>query len=459
MWQGFSVFTAAVLAVLISQNAHAASMGEAVRLAVENHPRGHAERANVRAVASELDESRRKYSPEVEIFGDIGRQRKSNPTATAVSGAGGTLTTREIGIRANYLIFDGYERANSVYRNAARLDGAAYRLLSAAETLSLNAVEAYIDVVRHRNLVEAARQNIVRHRNILGQIRERVRGGKAPASDGIQIEERVFAAEAVLTEVEGALRDANAKYRKIVGISPGRKMYVPGVKQLPRSKAQLIERAVGNNYSIKVASKAINEFAYARDGAMGGLMPRLTLEGKASAAEDRNGTVGDETDLYVGLRLAWKVYDGGQTKSRERTLAERVGQAEYQRDVTIRDVTELAERAWNAYHNGRKRNAVLTSQLQANRRIVSSYREEYELSKRSLLDVLDAERALFNNQFQQISVASSFHFAKFRILATMSRLASHFGISSTTVAPVPDVEERVISDPKGIFNITIEPLQ
>ena len=459
MRRGLSIIIPAALAVLIGQHAHGASMGEAVRRAVETHPTGHVERANVRAVTGELDESRRKFSPEVEIFGDIGRQRKLNPTATTVSGAGGTLTTREIGIRASYLIFDGYERANAVYRNAARLDGATYRLLSATETLSLNAVEAYIDVVRHRNLVAAARQNIVRHRNILGQIRERVKGGKAPASDGIQIEERVFAAEAVLTEVEGALRDANAKYRKVVGNSPGRKMRVPGVKHLPRSKAQLIDRAVSNNYSIKVASKAVNEFAYARDSAKSGLMPRLTLEGKASAAEDRNGTVGDETDLYVGLRLAWKVYDGGQADSRERTFAARVGQAEYQRDVTIRDVKQLAERSWNAYHNGRKRNAVLSSQLQANRRIVNSYREEYELSKRSLLDVLDAERALFNNQFQQISVASSFHFAKFRMLATMSKLAAHFGISATALAPIPDVEERIISDPNGIFNITIEPLQ
>lgn len=450
------VAAASLTAVLPAQSQ---SLTEAVHLAVKNNPRGKAAEANLRAVASELDESRRTFSPTVDIFGDAAVQRRESPTASSVNGDGGTKFSREIGIRFSLLLFDGYERANRVYRNAARLDGATYRLLSTSETLGLAAVEAYIDVLRHRELVAATRANIRRHKEILGQIAERVSGGKSPASDRTQIEERVFAAEAVSFEVQNALRDAEAKFKKVIGIKPRKRLRVPAVKGLPRTKAALVTHSVQNNYGIQAANKSINEIGYARDAARAGTMPRLSLDGSASAGENRNGTEGDESDLYLGLTLSWRLFDGNQTMARERTAAERVLEAEFNRDSIVRDVAELAERAWNAYVVGRERSAVLRKQLQTNKRIVNSYREEYELSKRSLLDVLDAERARFNNEFQLISVSASARFSAYRMLATQSHLSKHFGIQATDIAPVPNMEERITESPSSIFNVTIEPLQ
>ena len=188
-------------------------------------------------------------------------------------------------------------------------------------------------------------------------------------------------------------------------------------------------------------------------------MPKLFLEGSASVGADRSGSRGSENDLFVGLKLTWNLYDSGVTASRERAFTERVGQSEFQRDVRIRDVQETAERSWIGYVNGRKRNAILRRQVSKNREIVSSYIEEYELSKRTLLDVLDAERARFNSQFQQISAAAAYQFAGFRILATQSRLAAFFGIEQSSIAADPYFEEQFTADPFGIFNIDIEPLK
>ena len=127
--------------------------------------------------------------------------------------------------------------------------------------------------------------------------------------------------------------------------------------------------------------------------------------------------------------------------------------------LKVRSIREVAEQAWNSHHSGRKRNSILLNQVSANKRIVQNYKQEYQLSRRSLLDVLDAERALFNSQFQQISVRAGYRFSGFKMLATMSKLASYFGISAVSIAPEPYVEERFVSDPTGIFNINIEPLK
>lgn len=453
------VATAFASSLAVSAPAFSQSLNEAVHLAVKNNPRGRAAEANLRAVASELDESRRTFSPTVDIFGDAAIQKRESPTSTSVNGSGDKQFSREIGVRFSLLLFDGYERANRVYRDAARLDGATYRLLSTSETLALAAVESYIDVVRHRDLVAATQSNIRRHKEILAQIRERVSGGKSPVSDRIQIEERVFAAEAVAFEVENALRDAEAKFKNVIGRMPGKRMRVPGVKGLPKSKNSLVAHSISNNFNIEEANKSISAIGYAKDIAKAGTMPRLSLDGTASRGADRNGTSGSESDLYLGLTLSWRLFDGNQTMARERTAAERQIEAEFNRDTVVRDVSELAEKAWNALAFGRERAGVLRRQLETNKRIVSSYREEYEFSKRSLLDVLDAERARFNNQFQLISASATARFASYRMLATMSRLSRHFGIQPTSIASTPNMEERITESPSAIFDVTIEPLQ
>ncbi|MFD0915113.1 TolC family protein [Pseudahrensia aquimaris] len=459
---------ASLLVLPTTTTSMAESMTSAVKRAVKTHPSVKSKRANQRAVANELEESRSSFLPQVSLFGDAGIERVENDSSLSVRDSGRTNFTREAGVSVQYTLFDGYERANILYRNAARLDGAIWGLLATSEATALNAVEAYIDVVRHRELLAAAHRNIKRHKRILRLIRARVSGGKSPASDAFQIEERVFAAQAVEVEITKALKDANAKYRKAVGRSPGKKMRVARVKHLPKSRSQLEQTAIANSYEIKALEKVANENQYAGDASASGLSPKVSLEGRASIGADRNGSRGTQNDAYVGLRLQWKLFDGGATDSRAGAFAERAQEALYERDVRVRDIREIAEKSWAAYHEGRKRNAILLKQLKQNKKIVTNYREEYELSKRSLLDVLDAERARFNNEFQQISVSAGYRFSAFRMLAIQSRLMRFFGLHRDAVAPRANNEQRFRStngraistgSSQSVFDINIEPLK
>ena len=449
--------------VIFSTNSalNAASMKQAVHSAVTNHPTGKARLASQRALAHEVEASRRAYLPQVQVFGDVGKERVSNPSSLSALDDDSWKLTREIGVSTSLVLFDGYERANQLYRSSAQLDGATYRLLATSETLALNAVEAYVDVVRHRQLLSIARKNIRRHREILTQISARVDGGKAPVSDRTQIEERVFAARAVEVEIQKASADAVSKYRKVIGENPGPKMSIPPIRNLPKTVGSVVSASVANNYELKAASKTIRESEYAAAINRATVAPKVSFEGKASYGEDRAGSRGEENDLYVGLKLSWKLYDAGITNAREEALIERTNEAHFTRDAKVRDIREIAEKSWNGFQNGRKRAALLSAQVSSNRTIVRSYIEEYELAKRTLLDVLDAEKALFNSRFQQISVSAGYRFSGFRMMATMSKLASYFGIAASAITAAPNIEEQMTSTsrPINFFNIDIEPLK
>ena len=439
--------------------AHAESMKAAVQRAIRNHPNRKSARRGVAASAYDLQASKGAYLPTVEGFGEFGAENIYNPNSLSSTDNGNWNATRQVGVSVSYTIFDGYRRANTVYQQAARLDASLYNLVSASDAIALNTTEAYVDVVRHRDLLHIARKNIRRHLNIQSQIRQRVNGGKSPISDQYQIEERVFAAKAVKVEIEKALADANAKYRKVVGIKPGKKMRIPRVKGIPKSLKTLVSRSIANNTEIKTLSKAASAAQYETDASKSALQPTVSLEGRLSAGADRNGSRGDEREAYLGLKLKWKLYDGNTSSSETSALAERAGQVQLQRDLKVREVRELAEKSWNSYKKGRERAAILQAQVKANVRIVRNYREEYQLSKRSLLDVLDAERARFNSQFQQISISASYRFAQFRMLATQSKLARYFRANAAIPKARPTFERQVQRSSQSIFNINIEPLK
>lgn len=458
-WVGHSIFLSIIFMIFVGSYASAESMNSAVKFAVTTNPTGLAARSDARATANELMEQRGQYRPQVSLFGDIGAESIDNANVLSAEDNGEIRPSRQIGITSSLTLFDGYRRANTIYRNAARLDASVYRSLAASETVALSAVEAYVDVVRHRNLLAIAKRNVTRHRAILNQARARLQGGKSPASDFLQVEERVLAAQLVESEITKALADANSRYSEIIGRAPQGSMSVTSVSNLPRSRSALVDGSIDNNYEIKTSEKAIKEAEYEFDISRGDRLPRLSLEGSASIGGGRSGTPGVERQAFVGLRLSWQLYNGGARKFRETALVEREGQAAFQRDIALRNVKALAERTWNSYSDAIKRSSLLAKQVRANSKIINQYREEFNLSKRSLLDVLDAERASFNAKFQQVSIEATVQFGRFRMLAVQSKLTDYFGIKADPTLAKPNFEERVLESPREIFNINIEPLR
>jgi adhesin transport system outer membrane protein len=103
---------------------------------------------------------------------------------------------------------------------------------------------------------------------------------------------------------------------------------------------------------------------------------------------------------------------------------------------------------------------LLTRQLRANTLIVRQYRDELKAAKRSLIDLLEAERTVFNVRFQKANTDAALTFSRYRILAAQSRLAAHFGVAPSKVIFAPDYEERALASPRSaVFDTVVEPLR
>lgn len=450
-------FCAAILTCGVAVPVAAESLRDAVRHALTASPAIKARSSEMRATAYELMQRRADFEPMVEAFGDIGRQSVDDPGSLAAAENDIWKTRRQIGLRASLVLFDGYRRANRVYAEAARLDASIFDLLDASETMALNATEAYIDVYRHQALLAVAERNLAKHIQIGRQVRDLVEAGRLPVSDELTIDDRIGAARLAKLDIERALRDAIIRYERVIGRLPQGAMSLTRPK-IPGSLHDLTAAAVANSYRVQSAQARIDQVRAQGDATLAARSPRVTLDAGVSAGDNRNGSFGNRRDEFVGLSFNWTLHQGGRA-AEANALAQRIYAVSFERDAAARDVRELAGRAWNSLHSNIERNGQLHRQLAVNRALVDVYGEEFEAAKRTLLDLLEVERARFNVEFEKVSSEAAVAFSGYRVLAAQSRLAAHFGVPASEIALEPGFEGKARARVNSVFNIAIEPLE
>jgi adhesin transport system outer membrane protein len=73
-------------------------------------------------------------------------------------------------------------------------------------------------------------------------------------------------------------------------------------------------------------------------------------------------------------------------------------------------------------------------QLQSSRELIASYREQFNIGERSLLDVLDAQNTRVNVQVLQQTALYSVMFAEYRLLAASGDLLDYMNVQAPKTA-------------------------
>ena len=443
--------------MLFGGTAHALSLREAVRHTILTNPNVGSSAANRRASFFQLQQARGRYLPTVDVELFAGPTLLDRPQGLSRDINNDWYGPRQASLTARQVLFDGFNRANDLYRAASVIDLAALRVLETSETQALNAIEAYIDVVRHGKLLSISDGNVIRHRELLRLIQTRFDGGKAPRSSVDQSIERLEAAKAVREEIRQALMEAQARFKSVIGL-PAEKMQTVGLPRgLPNSSRSAVDIGLDESPAIRAAAAGVDVASYEKKQARSSFFPTVAVEGNAIFGRDISGTIGRNHEYGGRVVVTWNLFDGFIKNNRQRELTERLGQAELERDVEARNVVEAIERSWAAYLTGGARVAALVKQERIARKVRASYLEEYELDKRSLLDLLDSEASLFSVRFSLESARSVRVFAAYQLLGSMGTLLGTVGVDAPPEA-IAGFRDRVL-DNRGIFDVVIEPLR
>lgn len=432
----FKMLTAAgVTGVLIAVTpVSATTLKEAVARTVNTHPAIEAAKANRRATEYELKQSMGRRMPRADLEADVGGEKIDRPEGLAADVNDTWRARRQANVTASLVLFDGWERLNDIYRNAARVDSAAARVMARSEALALDAIEAYVDIQRHRQVLELARSNVAKHRQILARAKDQVQAGKASASEELQVRERIAAAEEVVERIRQSLLEAEAKFLKVVGLKPAALSAVAMPKSAGRPRKEIIEAGLANHPILRAAEADIDAATAAREQTKGAEYPTVSLEVRGQHGYDLAGTPGRDTEVNGKLVMRWSLYDGGIIRNRQHEAAARLGQVRAERDDRVRSIIEEIDRAIAAFQTGKSRIIILRRQAQEARAVVDAFEAEYALAKRSLLDLLTAQSTSFNAQLQVASTDAVNIVSAYRLLGAMGKILDDLGIAQPAEA-------------------------
>jgi adhesin transport system outer membrane protein len=362
------------------------------------------------------------------------------------------LNGRSASVVVRQLLFDGFTSVNEIWRQAARVDAAAARVQERTELLALDAAEAYIDITRYMRLIAIAEDNLRVHRSLLANVNSRFQGGRSGEGDLEQTRERVENAAATLAGFRQSLDESRAKYRRAVGLEPIN-LRTPGrLGGMPASKDKALAIAVRFNPTIKAAGADAKAAEYAFHSTAGAFVPNVYLEGRGTTSVDSDSYVGHRDDVSAKVVVSWDIFRGGQDSWRRKEMADRYIENTMRHARLQRDAVESIDRAWAARTLTADRIASLNRQIASDRKVIVSYKKEYELGQRSLVDLLNGQNQLFNGLVSLVSTQSVAVFADYQLLAAMG------GLIQYVKAPPPADAAPLPIQPFGLFPTKVAPV-
>ncbi len=361
------------------------------------------------------------WRPTVDLTASAGQYSTESPIT---GGQRRDYDSSQAALTVTQNLFNGFDTSYQVEQNDARLASALYQLYDTADNIALDAAKAYLEALKQRRLVELAEQNVESHERILWQIRERNDSGAGRRSEVEQTEGRLARAHASLIAQQANLQEALTEVHKLLGRYLGsEELEVPAAVQLSETDLErLIDLALERHPAVQVARYNVEaaQSDYRRSRRTN--YPRLDLQLQKRVGQDISGYVGDTDEHAVVLNLRYNLYNGGADAAEQRKRVSVVHENDAFAARVRRQVIETMRLAWIADASLNRQLEFLARHVDRARETVESYRKEFFIGQRDLIDLLDAESELNAAHINHAGAQFDELAARFRIYEGMGEL-------------------------------------
>ncbi|MFU5604893.1 TolC family protein [Pseudomonas aeruginosa] len=252
-----------------------------------------------------------------------------------------------------------------------------------------------------RKLSEAVREHIQRLDGIREMTQARGGDGYADRSELDRANLELSRAQEQLSLEKGNLQDARNQYAILVGQEPA-DLVEPEPMSLQRylaasDMARVIRESPLQRKALEDANVAEAEVREAKAS----LLPQLNLEASALRREIGGHP---ESDSVVSLRFRMDTFQGLSNFRRPTAAQQRLESAKWSADAMQRDIRRQLQ---NLFDNGdtlRWREQSLTQQVTESEQVGELYREQFEVGRRDVIDLLNVQRERFEAERQLINL-------------------------------------------------------
>lgn len=391
------------------------------------------------------------YFPEIDVQLFAGRQYQESSRDGRLSRdpLRATLTL-------NQMLYDGFLTRSEVARLGHAQMVRYYELLGTSEQVALEAIRAYADVERYRELVTLAEENLAAHRGLYDQVLELVETGVGRGVDLEQATGRLALAEAnLLTEISN-LHDVSARFLRVVGRTPSEDFVeIIGAlpdEMLPETMDQAVVQALASNPAMFAAVEGVSSAREQVGVARSHYHPQLDFQARQSRDNALQTAFGADDDRWVtdtrfGVTLDFNLFRGLSDQARIAQFTEETKAAQQGQENVCRTVRQDVATAFNDVQVLDERLVYLDQHQLSSDRVRTAYLQQFNIGQRTLLDLLDTENELFEARRAYVNGQFDREVATARTLAGMGHLLPALKM---TREGLPVIEDETRIDPDQI---------
>lgn len=419
------------LALFLAAPASAESLTDALAAAYQTNPDLQGQRAQLRATDEQVAQAVSGWRPTVQAQGTYSAIR-SRANLSTPAGQSITSHTRPLtgSVTLSENLFAGGRTVNSTKQADYAVEAGRNTLTSVEQSTLLNAVSAYMDVIRDTGVVDLNRNNVEVLKRQLEATQDRFRVGELTRTDVAQSEARLSGARTSLRQAEAQLTASRAAYERVIGHAPGTLEKPKGIEGLPESEDQARELAAKNNPDLQAARNAEASSRAAISVAKGSLLPSFDVQAQYQYARDPSSSslsstrirTSDESSIMGVLTVP--LYQSGAEYSRVREAKEQNSVAMMQIAAAQRQVDEAVRNAWEQLRAAQSNINSSQEQVKANEIALEGVKQEELVGSKTILDVLNADQELLNSRVTLVSAERDKAVAEFGLLAATGQLTA-----------------------------------
>lgn len=389
---------------------------------VDNHDRVRAAEARLTAARNRAREALGDWFPTLGQTANAGHERQQN------DGGDDTSTGfNEYDISLTQLLWDFGSTNASIDKARLQVEEARYSLIETKQALILEAITAYMNLVRANATLTFAVDSEENIRTQTGLEEALVDLGSGFSTDVLQAKTQLAGAQARRAQSEGSLTNALNRYKAVFGRMPDDLAALKDVPYpaayLPTSLTQSVDIALETNPALKNAILAADIATEdVRIAKADSFFPRIEASGERKFKKNVGGTIGSEQETLAKVEMTLDFNLGFTAINTLRASKSDLSASTFTAADTRRNIEEQVRNAWQQLDTARRTAAHLNNQANIAAAFLELARNERQLGRRSLIDVLSGETNLINAKSDALSAETDVVIAAYGLLAATGQL-------------------------------------
>lgn len=401
---------------------------------LENSPKLDSEIHALEAMMEEANVSFSFMLPTVDIRGSAGRERTTINEADTRS-----YNANSYGIEARQNLFNGFASQARYLSSYSEAMSQYYRVLDVANQITKEAAIAHLKVAKFQHLTALAEQHVKYHQDLMTRIEEKVGQGVSRSADLEQARSRYTLALSNLATEKANTFSAMAEYQRATdSIWPindkGNHVIETNFEV---ENTERILHALNNHYMLKSSNAKLYAAKHSVTVAEEGFYPRLDLRAKSDMYSNYLSTFDERQISSVDLLASMNLYRGGADKASQAAAIKRKYQSFDRKLIVCKAIRQSTQIALYDVMNLQKKLGYFKQQADSIGNARAAYEQQYQIGRRTLLDLLNAENEYYQAKRNLISIETDLSESKLNLLASTGQLIELFNVENLIGADEP----------------------